>query len=78
MEPLYVIASDSGPSCSRIEQLKGKKFYLIMFLEDIKSHREEGEFHKRSSTPCKTPLKVSPTPTNYAASIQTYFERESD
>ena len=78
MEPLYVIASDSGPSCSRIEQLKGKKFYLIMFPEDIKSHREEGEFHKRSSTSCKTPLKVSPTPTNYAASIQTYFELESD
>ena len=52
-----VLASDRGPSCSRIEQLKGKTFYLIRFLEDIKSHREEGECHKRSSTLCKTPLK---------------------
>ena len=44
-------------------------FYSVRFLEDIKSHREEGECGKRSSTLCKTP-KVSSTPTNYAASIQ--------
>ena len=43
---------------------------MIRFLEDIKSHREEGECHKRSSTPCsKTPLKVNSAPTKYAASI---------
>ena len=42
---------------------------MIKFLEDIKPHREEGECHKRSSTPCKTPLKVNSTPTKYAASI---------
>ena len=65
----HVLPSERGPSCSRIEQLKGKKFYLIRFFEDIKSHHEEGKCHKRSSTPCKTPLKVSPTPTKYAASI---------
>ena len=64
-----VLASDHEPSCSRIEQLKGKKCYLIRFLEDIKSHREEGECHKRSSTPCKTPPKISLTPTKYAACI---------
>ena len=27
-----VLASDRGPSCSWIEQLKGKKFYLVRFL----------------------------------------------
>ena len=64
-----VLASDHEPSCSQIEQLKGRKCYLIRFLEDIKSHSEEGECHKRSSTLCKAPPKVSPTPTKYAASI---------
>ena len=64
-----VLGSDHEPSCSRIEQLKGKKCYLIRFLEDIKSHREEGECHKRSLTPCKTPPKISLTPTKYAACI---------
>ena len=34
---------------------------MIWFLEDIKSHREEGECHKRSLTPYKTPPKVSST-----------------
>ena len=28
-----VLASDRGPSCTRIEQLKGKKIYYIRFLE---------------------------------------------
>nr|CAB3240994.1 eukaryotic elongation factor 2 kinase [Phallusia mammillata] len=27
-----VLASDRGPSCSRIEQVKGKKFFMIRFL----------------------------------------------
>ena len=27
-----VLAPDRGSSCSRIEQLKGKKFYLVRFL----------------------------------------------
>ena len=31
-----ILISDRGPSCSRIEQLKGKAFYLVRFLEDIK------------------------------------------
>ena len=31
-----ILISDRGPSCSRIEQLKGKTFYLVRFLEDIK------------------------------------------
>ena len=63
-----VLASDRGPSCSRIEQLKEKKFYLVRFLEDIKLHRE-GECDKRNSTPCKAPPKVNPRPTKDAASI---------
>ena len=46
-----VLASDRGPSRSRLEQLKGKKFYLVRFLQDIKSRREEGECDTRSSTP---------------------------
>ena len=48
---LKTLASDCGPSCSRLEQLKGKKFHLVRFLEDVKSHREEGECDTRSSTP---------------------------
>ena len=62
-----VLASDRGPSCSRIEQLKGK-FYLVRFLTDIKSHRK-GEYDKRNSAPCKTSPKVSPKPTKYEAPI---------
>ena len=62
-----VLASDRGPSFSRIEQLK-EKFYLVRFFEDIKSHRER-ECDKRNSTPCKALPKVNPRPTKYAASI---------
>ena len=63
-----VLASDRGPSCSRIEQLKEKKFYFVRFREDIKSHRK-GECDKRNSTPCKAPPNVNPRPTKYAVSI---------
>ena len=63
-----VLASDRGPSCSRIEQLKEKNFYFVRFREDIKSHRK-GECDKRNSTPCKAPPNVNPRPTKYAVSI---------
>ena len=63
-----VLASDHRPFCFRIEQLQGKKFYLVRFLEDFKSHREEGEMDRKISTPCKTP-KLNLAPTKYAVSI---------
>ena len=35
-----VSASDRGPSCSRTEELKGKKFYLIRFISNHTVEKE--------------------------------------
>ena len=66
-----VLASNRGPSCSRIEQLKGKKFWsgFLRISNHIVKKENVPKCEKRRSTPCKTPPKVTPTPTKYAASI---------
>ena len=60
---LDALASRREPSYSRMKQL-WKNISLVRFLEDIKSHPEEGECDKISLTPCKAPPKVSSTPIN--------------
>ena len=69
--PSDVLASNRGPSCSRIEQLKGEKFWsgFLRISNHIVKMENVPKCEKRSSTPCKTPPKVIPTPTKYVASI---------
>ena len=50
-----VLASDRGPSCTDIDQIKGKKFYMIRFLENTAAPLKETAGPSRpNSVPAKS------------------------
>ena len=59
-----ILASDRGPSCTKIDQIKGKKVYFIRFLQPIdSSHASVGACtkigHQAKSAPATSPSKVA-------------------
>ena len=78
-----ILASDRGPSCTKIEQIKGKKVYFIRFLQPTdSSHVNIGTGvkvgHQVKSAPAVSPSKsthshdqgtVTTTPTVYPKSL---------
>jgi hypothetical protein len=77
-----ILASDRGPSCTKIEQIKGKKVYFIRFLQPTdSSHANVGTCvkvgHQAKSAPAVSPSKsthshegtVRTTPTVYPKSL---------
>ena len=79
-----ILASDRGPSCSKIEQIKAKKVYFIRFLQPIDASQAGTSSgvkvgHQTKSTPAISPRKstqshegnVRTTPTVYPKSLST-------
>lgn len=70
-----VLASDRGPSCTKIEQVKGKKVFFARFLriEEVKNEKYKKENNEHLSTSSMTPLIKKQTPSTsrstYAKSI---------
>ena len=78
-----ILASDRGPSCNKIEQIKGKKVYFIRFLQPTLGKDDTGVESvgcKARSTPAISPRKkvqsyshcpanVKTTPTIYPKSL---------
>ena len=65
-----ILASDRGPSCTKMEQLKGKKVYYIRFIDTIDKKVTTEETTQETDFPTSTPLIPvrDPTCTNQVKS----------